>query len=235
MDPIVGGALVGAVGNIIGGLFGSNSADRANALNEDLAKHGISYRVRDAQAAGIHPLYALNAPTIQASQMINPMGEHIAQAGTQLANAIASQKNKTELVNAQLDIDIKKATLDRINAETSKINSDIVSQQLVSSQARAMRSAVTGAGKPRNSILAGHEAVIPQEKVHALNLPFGMVLRPAPGRTSAQSLEDYYGELGSLIGGIGGFIEDVGHNNPIRKSDIFKAIKKNYLYYKYAY
>lgn len=71
-----GGSAIGAVGDLLGGIIGSNasaaSRNEANRISQnqfheqmqwqkELAMSGISMRVNDAKAAGIHPLYALGA------------------------------------------------------------------------------------------------------------------------------------------------------------------------------
>ena len=58
---------------IIGGLMSNESnedAGNANAaLQREFAQNGIRWKVADAEAAGIHPLYALGAQTSPASPL----------------------------------------------------------------------------------------------------------------------------------------------------------------------
>lgn len=65
-DGAVGGA-IGAVGSLIGGGISANNANNLAGLNynaqKEFAQNGIRWRVEDAKAAGIHPLYALGAST----------------------------------------------------------------------------------------------------------------------------------------------------------------------------
>lgn len=74
VDPFIIGAGISAASNLAGGLLGLSGAREANSLargqaqanrklQEQFAQSGIQWRVADAKAAGIHPLYALGANT----------------------------------------------------------------------------------------------------------------------------------------------------------------------------
>lgn len=88
-------ALIGAGASIIGGLMGKSSQDEANRINQEnalrqealqkeFAQSGIQWKVQDAQKAGIHPLYALGANTVNYAP--HSVG---AVADTSLPNAIS--------------------------------------------------------------------------------------------------------------------------------------------------
>jgi hypothetical protein len=104
MDPLVTSSIIGAGANLLGGLFGSSAQSKANRLyKKSLAQaqsqfdaqmdESIQRRVADAQAAGIHPLFALGAspagsPTISAGSppsQGNAMGDAVARMGEMLA------------------------------------------------------------------------------------------------------------------------------------------------------
>nr|QJB20654.1 MAG: DNA pilot protein [Microvirus sp.] len=69
MDPIIGGALIsgglGIGGGLLGGYLSGKSnekaADQNAAIQRELAKNGLSWRVEDARKSGINPLAALGA------------------------------------------------------------------------------------------------------------------------------------------------------------------------------
>lgn len=74
VNPFIAGAAISAGSQLIGGLLNRSAANKQNKLTQqianqnvqfqnDFAKHGIRWRVEDAKAAGIHPLYALGANT----------------------------------------------------------------------------------------------------------------------------------------------------------------------------
>lgn len=89
------GSLISAGAGLIGGLLGKSSQDEANRINQEnalrqealqreFAQSGIQWKVADAKAAGIHPLYALGANTVNYAP--HSVG---AVADTALPNAIA--------------------------------------------------------------------------------------------------------------------------------------------------
>lgn len=129
------GGLVGAAANIIGGIMGQNSAENTAANNISnqvrFARNAIQWKVRDAKDAGVHPLFALGAPTTSFSNVSssNALGEGIAAAGQDLGravNAFSSQEEKAmtiagaklELEGKQIDNDIKRATLADLTRRT---------------------------------------------------------------------------------------------------------------------
>lgn len=133
------GPLIGAGASIAGGLINRSSAQATNqmsihqaelnrAAQEEFAKKGIRWRVADARAAGIHPLYALGAQTTSFSPVSvgltadTSFGSGVASAGQDISRAINATRTAPERVEAtamtaaqieglQLDNEIKRATL----------------------------------------------------------------------------------------------------------------------------
>lgn len=135
------GPLISAGASLAGGLMNKASAKDAAAktehnlalnrqMQEEFAKKGIRWRVADAKAAGIHPLYALGAnvssytPSSAAFASDNSMGNALASAGQDVGRAINATRTAPEradaftksmaaiqLESAGLDVEIKKATL----------------------------------------------------------------------------------------------------------------------------
>lgn len=89
------GALISGGMGLGGGLISNYFQHEAQQANMDaqkaFAKHGIRWRVEDAQRAGIHPLYALGANTHQFSpiSMDDQLGPAVAQAGQDIGNMVA--------------------------------------------------------------------------------------------------------------------------------------------------
>jgi hypothetical protein len=79
-------------------IFGGLQSNKANwALNQEnwrmqeyFNKNSIRWRVRDAKAAGLHPLYALGAPTISTSPLAfgDQLGPAMAEAGQAISQGI---------------------------------------------------------------------------------------------------------------------------------------------------
>ena len=55
--------MLDALGSVVSGLFGKSEADKNIKYQKQFAQHGIRWKVEDAKAAGLHPLYALGANT----------------------------------------------------------------------------------------------------------------------------------------------------------------------------
>jgi len=86
MDPIIGGALIGLGGNILGGLFGNSAQKKANKTNIMLQQKQLDWQERmanteyqrgvsDMKAAGINPMVAFqqggaSSPNVSAATVI---------------------------------------------------------------------------------------------------------------------------------------------------------------------
>lgn len=169
-------SLLGAIGSVVGGLIGSNDADKQRKQDLYLAKNSVKLRVEDAKRSGIHPLYALGAPTITSSSVTSPMGQAVANAGEQLGQAISSDYEKQlqakNLENIQADIDLKK----------SQSLSYIVEAKNASNLSRANQTGRT-AGNPNALTIAGSK------------------ISPSGDWSNAQDVEDRYGDLISAFYG----------------------------------
>lgn len=133
------GSLISAGASLLGGMLNRKSAEEANAANaaqaaaniqlqKDFAQQGIRWKVDDAKAAGIHPLYALGANTTSFAPVSvgavadTSMGNALASSGQDISRAINSTRTTPEKVAAinatklqmeglQLDNDIKRTTI----------------------------------------------------------------------------------------------------------------------------
>lgn len=130
------GDLIAAGAKVIGGFMDQKNADKNRDLQQqqmaqqrEFAQSGIQWKVEDAKAAGIHPLYALGAQTHSYSPIsvgstsagwgstLSGMGQDIGRAVT----ATADPKTRTDmftktvqemqLKNMDLDLQIKQADL----------------------------------------------------------------------------------------------------------------------------
>lgn len=101
----IGGAAVGAIGSLIGGNMAANNQQALAGMNyeaqKEFAQNGIRWKVADAKAAGIHPLYALGAST----QGYSPSGGYggdygisdaFNQFGQGISRAVEAKQTKEE-------------------------------------------------------------------------------------------------------------------------------------------
>lgn len=141
----IGGAQL--AGSLYGAYESGRATDRANALSRELAlrqealqrefaQHGIRWRVEDAKAAGIHPLYALNASGANyspvstqvfaddsksnfARDFSNVMGQNLSRAAmttmTQEERVLANLR----MERAQLENELLRSQISNINQPTN--------------------------------------------------------------------------------------------------------------------
>lgn len=135
------GSLISAGTNLLGGFLNRSATEKANQQRVALAQqqmdeqrhyatHGIRMRVKDAQKAGIHPLFALGASTSSYTPQTvgveaeTGIGDSMVRMGQDLSRAFNSTRTLPErdvafndairsfqLKNLELDTEIKKATL----------------------------------------------------------------------------------------------------------------------------
>lgn len=105
--------LISAGSSLLGGSMDAKEARDNRATQVALAKHSIKIRTDDAKNSGIHPLYALGAPTMSTNSFTSGMGSAVADAGSKLGRAISNDYEKTlqkkNLENIQADINLKNA------------------------------------------------------------------------------------------------------------------------------
>lgn len=125
MDPLIGGALISGASSLLGGLFGSNSQERANKRNIELqrefAQNGIQWKVADARRAGIHPVVALGAQTASFSPSVvgdTSFGTGVAQAGQDIGRAIQATRSPEQRVDAYSKT-VQDLSLQRMGLENS--------------------------------------------------------------------------------------------------------------------
>lgn len=116
------GPLIGAASSLVGGLMGQNSQREAQAaqermaaqniaLQKEFAQSGIQWKVADAKAAGVHPLYALGANTTSFSPVSvgssprSPLGEGIAAAGQDFSRAMGATSSSTTRIISGLTVE----------------------------------------------------------------------------------------------------------------------------------
>lgn len=144
MDPLIGGALISAGSNLLGGFLGERGADARNEANlafaqkqlemqREFAQNGIRWKVADAQAAGIHPLFAMGAPPFNPSPVSldfqEPgfgMAQALAQTGQDIGRAIHATRTNDDRMAALLQsLEVERAGLqnDLLRSQIARMNS----------------------------------------------------------------------------------------------------------------
>lgn len=97
------GNLISAGANLLGGILGNNAeeenAKRNIRMQKEFAQQGIRWKVEDAKAAGVHPLYALGANT-HSFAPVSVGGSSLAQglsaAGQDIGRAVHATSTEAE-------------------------------------------------------------------------------------------------------------------------------------------
>lgn len=128
-------SIFGAIGSIAGGLLGKRATEKTNrqsvALTRELAKYGIRYKVADAKAAGLHPLFALGSsssisPTLAASG--DALAGGLAAAGRELGS-IGSKRRAAATHNANLEQIQSQIEKNRAEAKLFEAESQNIARQ----------------------------------------------------------------------------------------------------------
>lgn len=134
-------ALIGAAASIAGGIMSNNATNKANksaqqaadqeyARQKEFAQSGVQWKVKDAEAAGIHPLYALGANTVSyAPQTVGSSSKDfswLGDAGQNIGRAIDSTRGPNARMQALA------LTAAGIQLEGNKLDNDIKRAQLAS-------------------------------------------------------------------------------------------------------
>lgn len=155
-DDLAG--IAGSVGNIgsglgalgaVGSLFGSSGLSSRKAMaiqaqyNREVMQNQLQWRASDAKAAGIHPLYAMGAPTVSfapnAVGDTNSLSQRLSDAGQSISRA--SQ--------AFSDTRARKVIADQqARLNEAQIEGQVLANQKTASEIALMR---TGATTPLNS------------------------------------------------------------------------------------
>lgn len=130
MNPITGGALIGAGADLLSGFMGRDAQRDANSANiaaqEQFAKMGIRWRVEDAKAAGVHPLFALgaNVPTFSPSFQALDYSD-LSRAGQDISRAVSATLTPEERAEHNLRLNLLRAQIEETDARTLALNSQV--------------------------------------------------------------------------------------------------------------
>lgn len=135
IDQMIGGAISAAT-SLFGGSKARKREKNARQLEyerqREFAQSGIQWKVSDAKAAGIHPLYALGAGTTSyAPQHVGGSDSGISAAGQHLGRAINATSTLGQR-NTAFNRATQNLTLERMELENQLLKSKIATSNQVS-------------------------------------------------------------------------------------------------------
>lgn len=172
------GAGLGAAGGYMSGQRSQSQADANMYMQLQFAKHGLQWKVEDAKKAGIHPLYALGAPTHSFSPVSlggDDLGSGLSRAGQDISRSLMATATGRERSDAYTDA-VKVLSLRRLGLEND----------LLSSQIAKTNQAGQPPGLPDSVPVGDAEETKPTF--------FGAPHMPPRNISPAQGVEDEYGE-----------------------------------------
>lgn len=181
------GGIIGAIHNRDGTLSGRESQDRDRQAQYDFAQNSIQWRVADAEAAGIHPLFALGAQT-QGFSPVGPAGGADTSYASDIGAGIDSMINKDatdraldrqeELQDAQMNV--LRSEADRNDSVTRSNDASIVSRAAAASKVNLDTRELNDS--KHFSVGTGNDPLIFPK-----------------GRSKAQEIEDYFGDAAAEV------------------------------------
>lgn len=199
------GSIISAGANLVGGLFGSKSQDKANKENikyqKQYAQNQVQWRAADARKAGISPLVALGmSPMNFAPSSVGDtsLSTGLSAAGQDIGRAVAATASGQERMDSQ----VKALTLTRMDLENTLLASQIAKiNQPGTPPPISARHVIPGQGDV--PIL---EVTPPTRTPHLVG-PSGKVTSAGPGM-DAQVAETRYGDIAQEVYGIANWIAD---------------------------
>lgn len=124
------GEIISAGASILGGILGQRNQNKQAELNRqmqlDYAQNAIQWKTEDAKKAGIHPIYALGAPTMSYSPVSlgDSLTPAISNAGQNLGRAINSTSSQETRATAYTQA-LQALQLERGSLENETLRSNL--------------------------------------------------------------------------------------------------------------
>lgn len=111
----IGPGLGSALGGIVGAATDYRIAQQNQDMQREFAQQGVRWRVEDAKAAGVHPLYALGSGVTPFS----PQSTSFSEAGQNIGRAAFSGKTEAERATEQANLEVMRSQTARNDAEAA--------------------------------------------------------------------------------------------------------------------
>lgn len=194
------GELISAAAGLFGGSKNRKAQEAANAQNAALnrenmamqkafAQEGIRWKVADAKAAGIHPLYAIGAPNMSYSPTTvgavpdTSMGNAMANAGQDISRAMNATRTGGERVDAFTK------TAQALQLQKSGLENELLASQIAKMKA-SMNPPIPAIGPLPDVAEKNKQSERPPLQIG------GMRISTDPRTSNMKDFEDRYGDEG---------------------------------------
>lgn len=113
------GAGIGVLGGALSNMNANQQQEKGMSAQREALQNSIQWRVADAKKAGIHPLYALNAPAFNVSPITyeDKIGPAISAAGQSYADITRMQPSVAQKAQQFADYSLTMANADKATSE----------------------------------------------------------------------------------------------------------------------
>lgn len=217
-------ALIGAGASLLGGLFNKSSADDNRAAQErmaaqniaqqrEFAQHGIRWKVDDARAAGIHPLFALGAnttsfsPVSVGSSADTSMGDAIASAGQNIGRAVQAGQTRAERSTSAI---ADALILEKAGLENELLRTQIM--QLKNPPGHPPAMPTLGPSPAGFPVKTDDIKQTPDDMPETARIrPGGLSLKTNPYFSDAEKVENRYSNVVENVAGAVNLLADMGY------------------------
>lgn len=210
------GTLIGAGLSLAGGLIGREAQEDQRAKNEALqrefAQNSVQWRVADAKKAGIHPLYAMGAPTMSPAVSVqgDPLGASLSSMGADVGRAMTAMNTPGEKLAGAASV-----------LQDMQVTNMALRNDLLASQIRKLNQA----GNPPGVPIGDAERVPTNAKLkeNPRMVIGGEEVIGDPGFSPTNELSDAYGDENPVVQYIYGPMKmyyDWKYNNAVRDREI---------------
>lgn len=215
---------ISGLGSLASGVLGFLGAKDANqqkaeqdarniALQKEFAQSGIQWKVKDAEAAGIHPLYALGASThsfaptsVGATSPMSSLADMAKNLGQDLSSSVDNTRTSKQRVTAAA------STATALQLKKMGLENELLAAQIAKIRANNTPATPT----PNTSFLdVTNDVIVPRadkpEESPVLAAE-GRNWRVQPGWVNAEDVEKKYGDLWQEVYGTANLIRDAYGN-----------------------
>lgn len=173
------------IGDVFGLAADASQAKKERSTQREFAQNQIQWRVADAKAAGVHPLYALGATvTPYQSSNFSP-GSYLSEMGQDISRARMAQMDARER-RAELDAATRREQAQEVRAQEAhnmEMQRGALENKYLASQIARLNSAQVPPARPSTGGVGG-QRVVPQP-----SRPF--MSAPNDARRQAGTITDY--------------------------------------------